>query len=48
MTGGLAVGADIASNAHAPDESYSIALARKAALAFLRMLDNVARLSPRG
>jgi acetylornithine deacetylase/succinyl-diaminopimelate desuccinylase-like protein len=37
---------DLQSNAHAPDESFSMALGRQAALAFLHMLENVSRLDP--
>ena len=35
---------DLQSNAHAPDESFSMTLGRQAALAFLHMLENVSRL----
>lgn len=41
-------GADLQGNAHAPDESFSIATGSKAALAFLRLLDNISRLPHRG
>ena len=39
--------ADLHANAHAPDESYSMATGGRAALAFLRLLDNVSRLPRR-
>ncbi|HEX5039625.1 MAG TPA: M20/M25/M40 family metallo-hydrolase [Candidatus Limnocylindria bacterium] len=40
-------GGDLHAQAHAPDESYSLATGARAALAFLRLLDNASRL-PRG
>jgi len=39
--------ADLRANAHAPDESYSMATGGRAALAFLHLLDNVAQLPRR-
>jgi len=35
---------DLHANAHAPDESYDMATGARAAHAFLRLLDNLARL----
>lgn len=40
-------GADLQGNAHAPDESFSIATGSRAALAFLGLLDNISRLPRR-
>lgn len=40
-------GGDLQGNAHAPDESFSMATGSRAALAFLRLLDNVSRLPRR-
>jgi acetylornithine deacetylase/succinyl-diaminopimelate desuccinylase-like protein len=40
-------GGDIHANGHAPDESIAMATAGRAALAFLRVLDNLAKLPPR-
>lgn len=37
-------GGDLHANAHAPDESFAIEMAGRAALAFLRVLDNLARI----
>ncbi len=40
-------GSDIHANAHAPDESFDMATGGRAALAFLRLLDNFSRLPRR-
>ena len=40
-------GADLRAQAHAPDESYDMNTAARAAFAFLRLLDNVSRLPRR-
>ena len=40
-------GGDIHANAHAPDESFDMAIGGRAALAFLRLLDTFSRLPRR-